>query len=219
MSDLVKICSSCGHKNPEDSSFCGVCSLLIMDVEPVELKLTGAGFEPSTQGGNKSLKKVCPSCGVVSESFLILCACGADLEHVQPEVIEDSPSHSEHHEEGIGAVKNSEFQSPEMLTSVESNRRLFLIVGQHSYECHDGDVLGRQGTLADNLFAEIRTVSRQHLTLTNRHGNWFVTVNPGVQNKTLLDNRELSPGVPELLQGKHTVKMSSQCEVVLHVNS
>ena len=219
MSDLVKICSTCGHSNPEEKILCEECWTDIMNVESVEPKVAGTGSEPSTQGSNKSQKKICPSCGAVSESFLILCACGADLENVQPEVVEDSPSHSVHHEEGIGAVKNSEFQSPEMLTSVESNRRLFLIVGQHSYECHDGDVLGRQGTLADNLFAEIRTVSRRHLTLTNRHGNWFVTVNPGVQNKTLLDNRELSPGVPELLQGKHTVKMSSQCEVVLHVNS
>ena len=219
MSDFIRVCSTCGYSNPEATILCEECSTDIMDVEPVEPKLSGAGFDLSTQGSKKSRKKICPSCGVVCKSFLILCTCGADLENVQPEAVEDSQSLSVRNEERICAVKNSEFQSPEMLTSVESNRRLFLIVGQHSYECHDGDVLGRQGTLADNLFAEIRTVSRRHLAITNRHGNWFITVNPGVPNKTLLDNRELCSGVPELLQGKHTVKMSSQCEVVLHVNS
>lgn len=93
--------------------------------------------------------------------------------------------------------------------------RLVLIAGAEQFECRDGDVLGRDGTIARSFFSGIRTVSRQHARLTRRDGRWFVTVSPSVPNITELDGREIPRGAEQLLTGAHVLKLSTQCEVGL----
>jgi hypothetical protein len=99
-----------------------------------------------------------------------------------------------------------------------SAARLFLIIGQESFECKDGDVLGREGTVARPYFSGIGTVSRKHAGLAHREGCWFVTVSPGVQNITQLDGREIPRGVAQPLCREHVLKLSTQCEVRLKVS-
>lgn len=95
--------------------------------------------------------------------------------------------------------------------------RLFLLVGQETLECKDGDILGREGTVGRLYFSAIGTVSRRHARLANRNGCWFVSVLPGVQNITRLDGRELPQSVEHPLSGEHVLKLSTQCEVRLRV--
>ncbi|HXU79617.1 MAG TPA: hypothetical protein VN794_23755 [Methylomirabilota bacterium] len=96
-------------------------------------------------------------------------------------------------------------------------QRLLLIIGKESFECKDGDTLGREGTVAKAFFSAIGTVSRKHVGLALREGAWFVIVSPTVQNITQLDGREIPRGVAQPLLGDHVLRLSTQCEVRLKV--
>jgi len=96
-------------------------------------------------------------------------------------------------------------------------QRLLLIIGKETFECKDGDTLGREGTVAKAFFSAIGTVSRKHVGLALREGAWFVTVSPSVQNITQLDGREIPRGVAQPLLGEHVLRLSTQCEVRLKV--
>jgi predicted component of type VI protein secretion system len=91
-------------------------------------------------------------------------------------------------------------------------------VGAQKFECRDGDFIGREGTVGCQVFSGIGTVSRRHVSLSLRDGQWFLTALAGVQNITQLDGRELPRGVPQPLTGEHMLKMSTQCEVRLKVS-
>ena len=90
-------------------------------------------------------------------------------------------------------------------------------MGGRIFECRDGDVLGRAGTLASDMFVPFGTVSRQHASLVRREGRWFVIPSPTVHNSTRLDGVELKRGEPTPLTGDHSLGMSTKCEVKLRV--
>ena len=107
------------------------------------------------------------------------------------------------------------------LSSVEFGKmpaaRLFVLAGQETWECKDGDILGREGTAARAFFSAIGTVSRRHVRLTQRDGRWFISVMPGVQNITQLDGGDLAPNREQPLSGEHVLQLSTQCIVRLRV--
>jgi hypothetical protein len=95
--------------------------------------------------------------------------------------------------------------------------KLFLLIGGESHECKNGDVIGRDGTVAKDYFSALGTVSRRHVTISEKDGQWMITVTPTVQNITKLDGTELPRGLACPLSGEHTLKLSTQCEVKLRV--
>ena len=223
MSTRIRKCG-CGENNAEQENFCVRCGQPIMDLELFEIRpeIQQISLRPNVGCGGTLAKRICPSCGTINESFAILCSgsgCGTDLSNIVPvnrsEERGSTCPEIQPATEGGDRAKSGEFDPT--LTTIETRARLFLVVGQQSYECHDGDILGRQGTLASNVFSEIKTVSRQHAALTKRNQSWFITVNRGVQNITQLDGRQLQCGVPEPLTGEHNLQMSSQCFVKLRV--
>ncbi len=211
MSQRLKHCG-CGQANAEHDAFCVRCGQPIMDViavlaEPArpEPKLEPAAA-PAIPAVPASAKKVCPLCGTMNEFFALLCGgagCGNDLSAVTA---------------SGGAPAEVKPATPEAPAS-PSGPRLNLSVGAQNFECRDGDYIGREGTVGCQVFAGIGTVSRRHVGLTCRDGQWFVTALAGVQNITQLDGRELPRGVPQPLSGEHTLKMSTQCEVKLKVEN
>ena len=205
MSRRVKYCN-CGQVNAEHDSFCS-CGQPILDVAAVATESpkpeTKDESEPSASAG----KKICPVCRTTNEFFALLCGgvgCGNDLSAVEPSgctsPVEDVPA-----------------QSAAPAPSSPSSPGLLLSVGAQSFECRDGDIIGREGSVGSQAFAGIGTVSRQHVSFTLRDGQWFVTVLLGVRNITQLDGRELPRSTPQLLTGQHTLRMSTQCEVKLKV--
>jgi hypothetical protein len=109
------------------------------------------------------------------------------------------------------------FELAEAGSGSSGGKRLLLIVGEETFECKHGDILGREGTVARPFFSAIGTVSRKHAGLSEREGAWFVTVSPAVQNITQLDGREIPRGVGQALSGDHLLRLSTQCEVRLKV--
>jgi hypothetical protein len=96
-------------------------------------------------------------------------------------------------------------------------KKLFLSIDGHKYECHAGDVVGREGTVAKDYFATVGTVSRRHLSFAWHDDRWFVVALAGVKNLTQLDGREMPRGVEEPLSGEHRLRLSTLCEVRLSV--
>jgi len=211
MSQRVKHCG-CGQANAEHDAFCARCGQPIFDVVAVateppkpesKSECAPAAAVPAVAA---SAKKVCPLCGTVNEFFAFLCGgagCGNDLSAVVPSG-------------GATAVEQVPAQSAATPTS-PSLPSLLLSVGAQSFECRDGDIIGREGTVGCQVFSGLGTVSRRHVSFTLRDGQWFVTALAGVQNITQLDGRELPRGAPQPLTGEHTLKMSTQCEVKLRV--
>jgi hypothetical protein len=97
--------------------------------------------------------------------------------------------------------------------------RLFLVVGARSFEMHNGDILGREGSVASECFLGIQEVSRKHVLLVLRDGIW--RLKPLTRsNQTVLDGVKLQPDVfRELAEGEHYLRMSTRSEVVLRITS
>jgi hypothetical protein len=94
--------------------------------------------------------------------------------------------------------------------------RLELLVGDQRFECRNGDVLGRKGTLACQAFAEIDTVSREHVKLEQKDGNWFITAK-SKSTATRLDGELVPTGETRPLTACHRLNMSSRSEVTLQI--
>ena len=212
MSQRVKHCG-CGQANAEHDAFCARCGQPIFDVVAVatqppmpDVKAESAPA-PTAPAVVVSAKKVCPLCGTVNEFFALLCGgagCGNDLSAVMPSG-------------GTPAEKVPE--QPAAAPASPALPGLILSVGAQSFECRDGDFIGREGTVGCQVFSSLGTVSRRHVSLTRRGGQWFLTALAGVHNITQLDGRELPRGAPQPLTGEHTLKMSTQCEVKLKVGN
>ncbi|MEO0797270.1 MAG: FHA domain-containing protein [Verrucomicrobiota bacterium] len=84
-----------------------------------------------------------------------------------------------------------------------------------TYIAHDGDVLGREGTIAQDVLHFINTVSRRHAVISKREGFWFLTVPKSVNNSTMLDGIEVERDVPQKINGTRILKMSEACVVTL----
>lgn len=212
MSQRLKHCG-CGHANAEHDAFCVRCGQPILDLvavasEPPKPEVQSAEVSvPTTLPATVEPKKICPLCGTMNESFALLCGgagCGNDLSGVVPSggapVAKETP------------VQSSTPASP-------GSPKLRLSVGAQSFECRDGDVIGREGTVGCQVFSGIGTVSRRHVSLTQRDGQWFITAMAGVQNITQLDGRELPRGAPQPLTGEHALRLSTQCVVKLKTES
>jgi stage II sporulation protein AA (anti-sigma F factor antagonist) len=85
---------------------------------------------------------------------------------------------------------------------------LDLILGDKVYPCAAGDILGREGTVATEYFANHGALEPRHLMVGFREGKWFVLVPLNVRSAVLLDRKRIEPGKPHVLQGPvHTLKL------------
>jgi len=98
-------------------------------------------------------------------------------------------------------------------TSIEPG--LKVTVEGKTHIAHHGDVLGREGTIAKDVFYFIKTVSRVHVKITKAEGRWFITVPRAVTNSTKLDGVEIDRDVPQRISGTRILKMSDNCVVTL----
>ena len=211
MSQRVKQCG-CGQANAEHDAFCARCGQPLFDIVAVGTAAPAPDAEPQAVPApapaavTVAPQKVCPLCGAMNEFFALLCGgagCGNDLSAVVPS--------------GGTPAPNCTPSQPAAAPAGPALPTLLLSVGAQKFECRDGDFIGREGTVGCQVFSGIGTVSRRHVSLTLRDGQWFLTALAGVQNITQLDGRELPRGAPQALTGEHTLKMSTQCEVMLKV--
>jgi ribosomal protein S27E len=189
MSRLVKVCRVCKTENPADArGFCLNCGQPLAGLEPEEIDDNASGQLSESKNAESLVR--CPACGDMTRPLVMCDHCNQELP------------------KAAGDVAN-------VSASIETTTVLEMIVGTQNYQCRNGDILGRSGTLAADIFQGIDTVSSRHVLLTKEGGKWFVTVFAGVQNTTQLDDQELRRGVRYALCGEHRLRMSQGCEVIL----
>lgn len=227
--NLVKHCPACGQTNPEQEIFCASCGNDISQVKSAKL----AAPEPpptasaapvahpasASPTANRAVK-MCPKCGTENEAFAILCGhagCGETIDVIAV-IQRGSPTSASR------APEPPPSAAPTVVPQNSAPPKLLLLVGQQTFECRSGDVLGRAGNLACHVFAGIQTVSARHAALELRAGIWHVVNLPlppdrTAKNLTALDNREIPPGQSAPLTAEHVLKISTRCEVRLRVVS
>ena len=212
--NLRKKCPSCGALCSEVEIFCPGCGAEISGIKAGHLPEFATPRDDPEAGG---VSKVCPKCGAKSELYALLCTqpgCGTALEPDDSASSEPPGSHP--------ALATKSNNLPDLTVCEVRARKLLLIVGSSAFECKSGDVLGRSGTLACNLFSGIPTVSAQHVALECQGGQWRVINLPlqagkAAKNITVLDGRELEIGASASLTGEHVLKISTRCEVKFRV--
>lgn len=90
-------------------------------------------------------------------------------------------------------------------TMSSPSAHLLLEVGDRSWPLHDGDVIGRLGTVGGDTLRQYDVLSRQHLRVEHTAGRWQVVLMPNVGNETLCNGRDMSPGV--------AVVIAEPCEI------
>lgn len=82
---------------------------------------------------------------------------------------------------------------------------LMLEVGDRSWPLHDGDIIGRLGTVGGDALRQYDVLSRQHLRVEHVSGRWQIVLLPNVGNETLCNGTEMTPGMP--------VTVTEVCEI------
>ena len=206
--NLVKHCPSCGQISPEQEIFCASCGNDISQVKSARLAapeprptVSAAPDGPVASASftaNRAVK-MCPKCGTENEAFAILCGhagCGEMIDAIAV-VQRGGPTPAP--------------RAPAVFPQRPAPPKLLLLVGQQTFECRSGDVLGRAGNLACHVFAGIQTVSARHAALELRAGIWHVVNLPlppdrTAKNLTALDNREIPLGQSAPLTAEHVLK-------------
>jgi hypothetical protein len=210
--NLRKKCPSCGTENLEQEFFCGTCGADISAVTPFDP--THTVTEARKQLPTREQKK-CPKCGEENEPYAFVCGkpgCGERLDNSatpgEKVPVPSSPA---------TPVKPVEAARPD-----RHPKKLLLVVGSNTFDCKSGDILGRNGTLANQVFSGIPTVSGHHVALELRGQQWFLVNLPlqsgrTAKNDTVLDGLEIPVGESVPLTSDHVLTISSRCEVKLRV--
>jgi hypothetical protein len=214
MSQYAKKCL-CGAENADNASFCLECEADLTGVRPHKLdhSVTTSDQPIPTESMSAPLTEqsqdnavICPACDATNEYYLILCSsCGAELAA-----------------KSLSAAPRNEVVKNEPESTKIPDNKLMIVVGNLRCECKDGDVLGRAGTVACQIFSGIGTVSGRHVSVSIRSGEWWLTnlqLQPGksVKNATIVDGRELAIGDSVRLSKDTMLQMSTKCTVRLQV--
>lgn len=213
MSRYAKYCQ-CGTENAVYDATCLGCGADIIDIptHKIDSHVVDTDKEAPTASLTTALTvqnhgdvNICPACGATNPAYLDFCTCGIALEAISSPV-----------------APRSEVAENKSASKKSSNKKLIIVVGNQQFECKDGDVLGRVGTVACQIFSGIGTVSGRHVSVQLRSGEWWLTnlpLQPGkdTKNATIVAGRELSIGASVRLTGDTMLQMSTKCTVTLRV--
>jgi hypothetical protein len=204
MIDQVRICEACGSENEAFAVICG-CGQPISHILPTakaKASHQSPGIDVSQSSPSITLgEKICAKCGARHASHRLSCDCGERL----PPATEQPNSPS--------AVVASGNDFPCTMLERTSSGELFLCFANQTISLQNGDVLGRQGTVAASSFAVIKEVSREHARILLLEEGWHIV---GLSaNITEVDGQVLERGKPHPLKGSHRVRLSSKCEIRL----
>lgn len=222
MSAPTTTCPVCGEPNSVDAVLCQICGADISGAAGLRSNTaTPSELRGAIQATSQPIPlkprqvKICPQCGTQNDSVDVLCGeCGGNIREVPPSPAAAGP-----------VVCPRDGCSPAAVTMLEpAPPKLWLVVGTQVFQCNSGDVLGRAGNLASQVFAGIPTVSGQHVALELHDNVWHVVnlpPQPGKpgKNVTVIDGREVPIGRATPLTGEHVIRLSSRCEVRLRVSN
>lgn len=167
----IKICPSCGAKNPASYMECVEC-----EADLTGVKLTDESKqpqEPAPVAVSARMVRVCSECGAENPPQARKCAgCGEDISDILP----------------TASVPEATEEQPQ-----EQHYRLASVDGSFCYEIGEDDLtIGRTAGLSAYLETKLY-VSRQHARLTRRDGKIYVE-NLSETNHTFVNNEDIGNG-------------------------
>jgi len=82
-------------------------------------------------------------------------------------------------------------------------------------QCEDGDVIGRKGSVGQDLFANLPEFADRHLLIGKDARSWFLLIPKSVKEPALLDGEPAEPGLRLPLENSHLVRVG---KTTLHFN-
>ncbi|EDY19583.1 putative PAS/PAC sensor protein [Chthoniobacter flavus Ellin428] len=74
-------------------------------------------------------------------------------------------------------------------------------------QCEDGDVIGRKGSVGQDLFADLPEFADRHLIIGQDARSWFLLIPKSVKEPVLLDGEPAEPGLRLPLENSHLVRV------------
>lgn len=93
--------------------------------------------------------------------------------------------------------------------------RLEVQVLGKTLQCEDGDVIGRKGSVGQDLFANLPEFADRHLLIGKDARSWFLLIPKSVKEPALLDGEPTEPGLRLPLENSHLVRVG---KTTLHFN-
>lgn len=87
--------------------------------------------------------------------------------------------------------------------------RLEVQVLGRTLECRDGDVIGRSGTVAPDLFANLPEFANRHLIIGKDERTWFFHIPDNVKSPVMLDGEPAEAGPRHPLLHSHHLRVGS----------
>lgn len=87
--------------------------------------------------------------------------------------------------------------------------RLEVQVLGKTLQCEDGDVIGRKGTVGQDLFANLTEFADRHLLIGKDARSWFLLIPKSVLESALIDGEPAEPGLRHPLENSHLVRIGN----------
>lgn len=87
--------------------------------------------------------------------------------------------------------------------------RLEVQVLGKTLQCEDGDVIGRKGTVGQDLFANLAEFADRHLLIGKDARTWFMLIPKSVAEPALLDGEPAETGLRYALEHSHVVRIGN----------
>jgi PAS domain S-box-containing protein len=87
--------------------------------------------------------------------------------------------------------------------------RLEMQVLGKTLECKDGDVIGRHGTVGQEVFLNLTEFADRHLLISRDERSWFFVIPKDITEPALLDGEPAQPGTPHPLEHSHMVRIGN----------
>ncbi len=202
MSDLVKRCHACESINPAGAFLCQKCGADISHIVAEPEDALAKSDSPKTDLAERGERQVRSQKGVrlSSDTQLNVRIC--------PTCQAPNPV------EALSCLTCGYRFPRQGETGTTKSSGLFLLLQGKEYPLKDGDVIGRQGTVAQSVLATYPTVSRRHLEVVQEKGAWFLRPLEGVPNTTQLDGKEMPRGELVALKERHRIQVSTKLSFV-----
>jgi ribosomal protein S27AE len=158
----VKVCPTCGCINSALSIFCENCGV----------DISSEKVQDDTNIEIRDIKK-CPNCGYSNDKDAVVCEkCGNPLDNVKPKRFIDVHKKEEKindKKENISNTLQITLREGEELVLITESGDTIKIPPNYRV------TLGREGDIRPEIFMPYLTVSRRHLIVEYKDGNWYIT--------------------------------------------
>ena len=115
----------------------------------------------------------------------------------------------------LRAPQHSETESKPPLATIRAR----IVIGEESFELHDGDMLGREGDVAAHLFSRDKTVSRKHAKIHFPEKGICLKNCATNGNPIVVGGRKFGFDAQETLPaGTHRIILGTRFELTLEVS-